>query len=183
MQSTVYVHLPPLRHIKLLGLVSRYLDILHSAVASAYSFVRDKIHKFVRHANEKYNGLNIFERAYYENSLVSFTDASFEGTASGSSVAGFLVTFAGVPVSWRTSKLPLISVSTCECEMQAAQEGHVGTQNVKTLLEEIMGIEFKITLAIDNKPCVQLLESIGAVAWRTRQLKIKKAGLSSFTLE
>ena len=47
-----------------------------------------------------------------------------------------------------------------------------------TLLEEIMGIEFKITLAIDNKPCVQLLESIGAVAWRTRHLKIKGTAMA-----
>ena len=115
-----------------------------------------------------------FEHMFREYSMVAFTDASYAPAATNEvSVGGFIVTLAGAPVCWRCGKQELKSMSTTEAELQAAREGFTGTLSVRALLGELDMVDWLVWLAIDNKPCVQLLQSNQPTSWRTRHLKIR----------
>ncbi|OLP85186.1 Copia protein [Symbiodinium microadriaticum] len=108
------------------------------------------------------------------NDLVTFTDSSYapEGKRSHS---GILVTWMGSPISWRATRTPYICLSTAESELTAAIEGLKMTLSLGAVLEELIGRELPIQLAIDNQSTIAIAKPSGSTSWRTRHLRVRSA--------
>ncbi|CAE7356335.1 GIP [Symbiodinium sp. KB8] len=108
------------------------------------------------------------------NDLVTFTDSSYapEGKRSHS---GIVVTWTGAPISWRATRTPYICLSTAESELTAAIEGLKMTMSLSAVLEELVGRELPIQLAIDNQSTIAIAKPNGSTSWRTRHLRVRSA--------
>ncbi|OLP97425.1 Retrovirus-related Pol polyprotein from transposon TNT 1-94 [Symbiodinium microadriaticum] len=105
--------------------------------------------------------------------LMMFSDASFapQGDRSHS---GWLITYGGVPLAWRSSRQNMITLSTAECELLALLEGAVATKSTEALLADIGERVESRTIATDS---TALSISTGSSSWRTRHLRIKAGWL------
>ena len=106
--------------------------------------------------------------------LMMFSDASFapQGDRSHS---GWLITYGGVPLAWRSSRQSMITLSTAECELLALLEGAVATKSTEALLADIGERVESRTIATDSTSALSI--STGSSSWRTRHLRIKAGWL------
>ncbi|OLQ05641.1 Retrovirus-related Pol polyprotein from transposon TNT 1-94 [Symbiodinium microadriaticum] len=106
--------------------------------------------------------------------LMMFSDASFapQGDRSHS---GWLITYGGVPLAWRSSRQNMITLSTAECELLALLEGAVATKSTEALLADIGERVESRTIATDSTSALSI--STGSSSWRTRHLRIKAGWL------
>ncbi|CAE7219835.1 unnamed protein product, partial [Symbiodinium sp. KB8] len=73
-----------------------------------------------------------------DNSLVMYSDAAF-APQGGRSHGGWLVTYAGAPIMWRSGRQQMITLSTAEAELLAVIDGAIATKGIESLLGD-MGI-------------------------------------------
>ncbi|CAE7696974.1 GIP [Symbiodinium sp. CCMP2456] len=106
--------------------------------------------------------------------LITFTDSSYapEGKRSHS---GILVTWRGAPLSWRATRTPYVCLSTAESELTAAIEGLKMTMSLGAVLEELVGVDLPIQLAVDNQSAIAIAKPTGSTSWRTRHLRVRSA--------
>ncbi|CAE7730560.1 GIP [Symbiodinium sp. CCMP2456] len=106
--------------------------------------------------------------------LITFTDSSYapEGKRSHS---GILVTWRGAPLSWRATRTPYVCLSTAESELTAAIEGLKMTMSLGAVLEELVGVDLPIQLAVDNQSAIAIAKPAGSTSWRTRHLRVRSA--------
>ena len=106
-----------------------------------------------------------------EPELRVYTDSSFAPSA-GRSHGAAAVFYGSSPISWRSSRQPLMTMSTAETELLEAIEGSILGMASKGLLEELMGKFIPLYLHVDNMAaCALLTTSTGS--WRTRHLKMR----------
>ncbi|CAE7224366.1 RE1, partial [Symbiodinium microadriaticum] len=102
--------------------------------------------------------------------LAVFSDASF-APGGGRSFGCIMAQLAGMPVAWRASKQPVITLSVAEAELY---EGVAAVQlglGVETMLREL-GETPVMVLKIDNQ-AAQGLASQAPGSWKTRHLRIR----------
>eukprot|EP00435_Cladocopium_sp_Y103_P046065 s1483_g13.t1 len=104
-----------------------------------------------------------------------YSDASL---APYKSVQCTLVSVAGCPVMWSSSRQTLVSQSTAEAELIGMQEGHQQGEGVASLVEELLQDEVNSTLYSDSKSAISL-STMDCGAWRTRHLRLRAHGLRS----
>eukprot|EP00435_Cladocopium_sp_Y103_P065919 s785_g28.t1 len=86
-----------------------------------------------------------------------YSDASFAPSAEQyKSVQGTLVSVAGCPVMWSSSRQTLVAQSTAEAELIGMQEGHQQGEGVASLVEELLQEEVNSTLYSDSKSAISL---------------------------
>ncbi|OLP87747.1 Retrovirus-related Pol polyprotein from transposon TNT 1-94 [Symbiodinium microadriaticum] len=110
-----------------------------------------------------------------DNSLVMYSDAAF-APQGGRSHGGWLVTYAGAPIMWRSGRQQMITLSTAEAELLAVIDGAIATKGIESLLGD-MGI-FVEEKKIASDSMAALAITGGSSSWRTRHLKIKAGWLS-----
>ena len=93
-----------------------------------------------------------------------FTDSSF-APSSGRSHGSAGVFVNNNPVSWRSSRQQLVTLSTAESELLEAVEGAVLANATATLVSELRGHRLPVHLHIDNQSALMLLNG-STGSWR-----------------
>ncbi|CAE7943851.1 GIP [Symbiodinium sp. KB8] len=128
----------------------RLLDYLNETIGYRIKLVQDEEEDFA---------LNVF------------TDSSF--APSGGRSHGASAVFLGrSPLTWRSSRQTLVTLSTAESELIEGIEGTLLAMSTKGVLQELFQRELQINLYVDNQAAVTLLTSTSG-SWRTRHLKLR----------
>ncbi|CAE7947469.1 unnamed protein product [Symbiodinium sp. KB8] len=105
-----------------------------------------------------------------EKPLVMFCDAAYAPQSSRSH-GGWLVTYGGVPIVWRSGKQQMITLSTAEAELLAMIDGAIAMKGVESLLSDIGQAVHERYIESDSMAALSI--SSGSSSWRTRHLRIK----------
>ena len=116
-----------------------------------------------------------FTKPVDEKLIQVFADSS-HGPASGRSHQGFIVQWAGVPISWESSRQSLVSLSTAESELIAVVSGAQMGDAVAALVSEILGFEPDVQLLGDNQACIAIVSG-PPTSWQSRHLRLRAAAL------
>ncbi|CAE7562101.1 ycf43, partial [Symbiodinium sp. CCMP2456] len=68
--------------------------------------------------------------------LVMFSDASYAPQGSRSH-GGWVVTYGGVPIAWRSSRQSMITLSTAEAELLALLDGAVAAKSTEAMIADV----------------------------------------------
>ena len=76
----------------------------------------------------------------------------------------------------------MVSLSSAEAELTELCDGHVGTLNIMTLVNEIEGDETErkrvMAMGVDNTAAIALCNPVeSGISWRTRHLRIRAAAV------
>ena len=91
-------------------------------------------------------------------------------TTRARSHGGWVVTYGGVPVAWRSGRQAMIALSTAEAELMSRLDGAVATKGVEALLQDIGEKVHTRKIASDSTSAVNI--TTGSSSWRTRHLRI-----------
>ena len=112
--------------------------------------------------------------------LIMYCDAAYAPQA-GRSHGGWLVTYGGVPLAWRSSRQSMITLSTAEAELLALLDGAVAVKGLEAILQDAgEKVEWR-RLASDSTSALSI--SAGGSSWRTRHLRIKAGWLQEQVAE
>ncbi|CAE7677132.1 unnamed protein product [Symbiodinium sp. CCMP2456] len=111
---------------------------------------------------------------WQEVGLLMYSDASFAPQGCRSH-GGWVVMFGGVPVSWRSRRQSMITLSTAEAELLALLEGAVAAKSTEAILADIGEKVHERTIATDSTSALSI--TTGSSSWRTRHLRIKAGWL------
>ena len=100
-----------------------------------------------------------------------FTDSSF-APSGGRSHGASAVFLGNSPLTWRSSRQPLVTLSTAESELIEGIEGTLLAMFTRGVLQELLGHPLVINLHVDNQAAVTLLTASSG-SWRTRHLKLR----------
>ena len=110
-----------------------------------------------------------------EAELCAYSDASFAPTGTKSHGCS-AVFYSNVPISWKSSRQPFVTLSTAESELVAASEAALLLESAHALVVDACGTAAKLCLMVDNQAAVSL-SSEGVGSWRTRHLKLRYSWL------
>ena len=101
-----------------------------------------------------------------------FTDASFapDGSESHGCV---IVLLGGSPISWKSGRQSMVSLSTAESELQEVVEGFALGEATAVLVEEIVGCVLRAAHT-DSQAAQAVMVNEGG-SWRTRHLRMRAA--------
>ena len=105
-----------------------------------------------------------------DQGLVMFCDAAFAPQGARSH-GGWVVTYGGVPISWRSGRQTMVALSTAEAELMAMLDGAVATKGIEALLQDIGERVSSRRISSDSTSALNI--STGSSSWRTRHLRIK----------
>ena len=108
------------------------------------------------------------------NQLVLYPDAAFAPSSSRSQT-GWVITYGGTPVLWRSTRQATTALSTAEAELNAILEGSVAMLGVEAMLLDISETAEDKVVGSDSMSALCL--SSGTGSWRTRHLRIKASWL------
>ncbi|CAE7831413.1 RE1 [Symbiodinium sp. CCMP2592] len=109
-----------------------------------------------------------------EKGLVMFCDAAYAPQGLRSH-GGWVVTYGGTPVVWRSGKQSMITLSTAEAELLAMLDGAVAMKGVEAILSDAGEQVMFRQIASDSTSALSI--SGGTSSWRTRHLRIKAGWL------
>ena len=120
-------------------------------------------------ASASSNNTAAASRVSSEVVLISYSNSSFAPNGDRSYGAS-VVTVDGSPVTWRSGKQGMITLSTMESELMEATTASVLLESIGCLLDEILGYRVGRVLRVHNSSATSMLLG-GAGSWRTRHLK------------
>ena len=114
-----------------------------------------------------------FSRAEDEEIVLRvFTDASF--SPDGSESHGCVVVLlGGAPISWKSGRQSMVTLSTAEAELLEVVEGFALGEATAVLVEEIVGSVLR-TAHTDSQAAQAVMVNEGG-SWRTRHLRMRAA--------
>lgn len=108
-----------------------------------------------------------------DEGLIGFTDADWCSLPHRHSISGYVFTFSGGAVSWRSRKQPIISLSSTEAEYVAASEAGRELLWLRYLIGELTHPLQKATpLRCDNQSAIAIVDS-GLLHARTKHIDIR----------
>ena len=112
-----------------------------------------------------------FPNAPEDENIHVFTDSSF-APSSGRSHGAAAVFLRQSPLSWRSARQQLVTLSTAESELIEAVDGAVLGLSCRGLISELVGVTPKIIIYLDNQSALALIHG-QAGSWRTRHLRLR----------
>ena len=108
------------------------------------------------------------------NFLSAYCDADYANSADRRSITGYVtMMFGNSPISWRSRKQALVTLSTTEAEFIALAAGVQEVKYLKMLLGELdFHQTAPVTVHEDNEPCVRMVKNPEAHG-RTKHIDIK----------
>ena len=97
--------------------------------------------------------------------LIMHCDAAFAPQGRHSH-GGWLVSYGGAPIVWRSGKQSMIALSTAESELMLMLDGAVAMKGVEAILTDIGEQVPEKIIASDSTSAFSI--SGGACSWRTR---------------
>ncbi|MDN6162067.1 MAG: hypothetical protein L0I79_04755, partial [Atopostipes sp.] len=103
--------------------------------------------------------------------LVGYTDADFANEPDRKSISGSVIFYCGCPVSWKTKKQTLTSLSTTEAEMYAAHSTIREGLFLKNVIQVMDGKDSDLIILEDNKGTISLAKE-GNYSERTKHIGV-----------
>ena len=146
-------------------------SILASRVSKAPELVNELGKRLLDYLEEtKHYRLN-FNGLGRDGIVEIYTDSSFSPSSSRShGSAG--VFYLNCPLTWRSARQPMVTLSTAESELVESIEGALMGYSVKDLIHELTGVEPILEIHIDNQAALALLRG-STGSWRTRHLRLR----------
>lgn len=96
-----------------------------------------------------------------ETSLNVYSDSDWASTPSDrKSITGYIVTYSGGPISWKSKKQQVVALSTTEAECMALTESIKESLWLLQIFQDInVIVKLPITIHEDNLLCQKLLEN------------------------
>ncbi|OLP92560.1 Retrovirus-related Pol polyprotein from transposon TNT 1-94 [Symbiodinium microadriaticum] len=89
------------------------------------------------------------------SSLMMFCDAAF-APQGGKSHSGWVVTYAGTPIMWRSGRQQMVTLSTAEAELLAMIDGGIAMKGIEALLGDMnVSVEEKV-IASDSTAALSI---------------------------
>jgi len=116
--------------------------------------------------------------------VVAFSDSDFgRDKETRISVAGFIVCFMGVPISWKSKGQKIVVLSSSEAEYVALSEA---AKEIKFVYQVLISMDFKVKLPIvvhvDNLGTIFMSENV-SVSQRTKHVDIRYRFVQEFVLD
>ncbi|CAE7906865.1 unnamed protein product [Symbiodinium sp. KB8] len=105
-----------------------------------------------------------------EKPLVMSCDAAY-APQSTRSHGGWLVTFGGVPIVWRSGRQQMITLSTAEAELLAMIDGAIAMKGVESLLADVGQAVHERYIESDTMAALSI--SSGSSSWRSNDLQLQ----------
>jgi Reverse transcriptase (RNA-dependent DNA polymerase) len=145
------------------GIVSRFLDkpkLIHvEMVKRIFYYLRSTL---------DYN-LN-FTKGSMQAS--GYSDSSWANNADYSSISGYIMLLGNNLISWRSSKQPVVALSSTEAEYVALTSGVQEALWLKQILEELGFNQNTIEIYEDNEGCINIAKNPQEFK-RTRHIQVK----------
>lgn len=107
------------------------------------------------------------------NLLEAYCDSDYAGDQeTRRSTTGYVIYYAGGPISWCSRRQSIIALSSTEAEYVAAAECCKELLYLKTLIQELTGEVISIELNIDNQSAMILMTN-GVVNRRSKHIDVK----------
>lgn len=105
--------------------------------------------------------------------MKAYCDADFAGdTETRRSTTGYVIMYAGGPISWCSRKQSVIALSSTEAEYIAASECCKELMYLKSLLEELLNESIPVELNIDNQSAIALIKN-GIINKRSKHIDVR----------
>ena len=112
-----------------------------------------------------------FPNQLTDQDLHVYTDSSF-APSSGRSHGSAAVFLNQGPISWRSARQQLVTLSTAESELIEAVDGAVLGFSCRGVITELLETNPKIVIHLDNQSALALVHG-QAGSWRTRHLRLR----------
>ena len=112
-----------------------------------------------------------------------WSDASFapEGRESRS---GVLQQVCGMPVAWASSKQPIVTLSSAECELVAVTMATNSMRAIRTFCEELWAVRNpSVTLWVDNSSALVHLNQGVEAPWRSKHISMRASHVAQMIKE
>ncbi|MDN6162036.1 MAG: hypothetical protein L0I79_04595, partial [Atopostipes sp.] len=103
--------------------------------------------------------------------LVAYSDADFANGSDRKSITGFIIYYCGCPISWKTKKQNIITLSTTEAELYAAHTTIREGMWLKRVVNTMIGKEVNLVILEDNKSTISLAKE-GNFSERTKHIGV-----------
>lgn len=115
----------------------------------------------------------IYKRKEDTFELIAYSDADFAGDEeTRKSTTGYVVYFGEGPISWCSRKQPIVALSSTEAEYIAAADCVKELLYLKSLIEELLEIEVKVTLNVDNQSAIRIIKN-GQFNRRSKHIDVR----------
>jgi len=119
------------------------------------------VKRTLRYLKETQNfGIFYSSRKSDKISIEAFCDSDYAGdTKDRKSTSGYVLMYAGGPISWISRKQPIVALSTAEAEYISAAECCKEISYITTLISELKNQKVETILYIDNQSALKLIKS------------------------
>ena len=149
------------------------VSIMASRVTRAPELVNQLGTRLLDYLNETADYRMTFKGLGRTDIIEVYTDSSFS-PSSGRSHGAVGIFYLNSPITWRSSRQQLVTLSTAESELIEGIEGTLMGYSVKDLIVELSGKDPGIELHIDNQAALSLLQGSSG-SWRTRHLRLRSS--------
>eukprot|EP00438_Fugacium_kawagutii_P013281 Skav218312 [mRNA] locus=scaffold2388:319282:320835:- [translate_table: standard] len=119
----------------------------------------------------------VFQNQQDEKELRVFTDASFNDTCQGC----VLVFWGESLLLWKSSRQPVVTVSTAECELVEIMEGVCSGEAIRVVMEEMLSMKVRSITFTDSSSALAIISGDSG-SWRTRHLRKRAQALRNRVL-
>lgn len=120
----------------------------------------------------------VFRNQPDEKELRVYTDASFNETCQGC----VLVFWGESLLLWKSSRQPVVTVSTAECELVEIMEGVCSGEAIRVVMEEMLYMKVRSITFTDSSSAMAIISGDSG-SWRTRHLRKRAQALRSRVLQ
>ena len=149
------------------------VSIMASRVTRVPELVNQLGTRLLDYLNETIDYRLTFKGDGWSELIEVYTDSSFS-PSSGRSHGAVGIFYLNSPITWRSSRQQLVTLSTAESELIEGIEGALMGYSVKDFILELSGVDPRIELHIDNQAALSLLQGSSG-SWRTRHLRLRSA--------
>lgn len=105
--------------------------------------------------------------------LLAYSDSDFAGDIySRKSTTGYIIKFCGGPVAWCSKRQPIVSLSSTEAEYIAAAECIKEALFLKSVIDELLGVNININLHVDNQSAITIIKN-GQFNKRSKHIDVR----------
>jgi hypothetical protein len=116
--------------------------------------------------------------------MIAYSDSDYAGEKETRiSVAGFILYIMGVPISWKSKGMKMVTLLSSEAEYVALSEAAKEVKFIYQLLESIgIRVSLPIVIRVDNIGAIFLSENV-AVSQRTKHIDVRYRFVQEFVLD
>lgn len=109
------------------------------------------------------------------NVIYAYSDSDYAqtgGEEKRKSTTGYVLMYAGGPISWTSHKQQIVATSTSEAEYIAAAECVKELQYMSTLFQELTNSKFPALLQVDNQSAISIIKT-GKMNKRSKHIDVR----------